>query len=147
MVDETQTSEGETKRPVIWTMFCPDLGIYYYRNEQDTSMDPVVLKFTHDELLVHVEGLFEVGKPELAKELVVICAWARSFAHLMVVFFTDGTFQAHKPPPLPDSVYEDVAGMREFVEEWLRKNPDMSKVPVAPAFGKPDGKPDPTPSA
>jgi len=138
MVAETQTPPTETKRPVIWTMFCPELGMYYYRNEQDMSLDPVVMKFTHDELLSHIEGLFQAGKPELGKELVVICAWARSFAHLMVVFFTDGTFQAHQPPPLPDSVYEDVEGMREFVEIWKKQNPDLAKVPVAPAFGKPD---------
>jgi hypothetical protein len=130
--------ETEERRPVIWTMFCPELGIYYYRNEQDLSIDPVVMKFTHDELLIHVEGLFQAGKQELAKELVIICAWARSFAHMMVVFFTDGTFQTHRPPPLPDEVYQDIAEMKAYVEDWKRKNPDLTKVEVAPAFGKPD---------
>jgi len=133
-----EDSKVEERRPVIWAMFCPDLGIYYYRNEQDMSIDPVVMKFTHDELLIHIEGLFQAGKSELGKELVIICAWARAFAHLMVVFFSDGTFQAHRPPPLPKEVYEDVEEMRDYVEQWKKLHPDTSKVEVAPAFGKPD---------
>jgi hypothetical protein len=128
----------EEPRPIIWAMFCPDLGIYYLRNEQDMSIDPIVMKFTHQELLAHVEGLFQAGKSEYGKELCVMCAWARSFAHLMVVFFTDGTFRAHRPPPLPDEVYQDVEEMREYVEKWKKEHPDLAQVTVAPAFGKPD---------
>ena len=138
MADETQVTTAEPAKPVLWTMFCPDLGMYYYRNEPDASIDPVVLKFTHAELLIHIEGLFKAGKPDLGKELVIICAWARSFAHLMVVFFSDGTFQARKPPPLPDSVYEDVEEMREFVENWKKQHPDLTNVEEAEPFGKPD---------
>jgi hypothetical protein len=126
------------RRPVVWTSFCPELGMYYYRNEQDMSVDPIVWKFTHDELLAHVEGLFQAGKSELSKELVVVCAWARSFAHLVVVLYTDGTFEARKPPPLPAEVVEDTAEMAEYVAKWKEQHPDSSSVSEAPGYGRPD---------
>lgn len=126
------------RRPVVWVSFCPELGMYYYRNEQDESVDPLVWKFTHDELLAHIEGLCEAGKSSLGKEIVAVCAWARAFAHLVVVLFTDGTFEARKSAPLPNEVVEDVKAMSQYVEQWKKSHPDMAKVEQAPEYGRPD---------
>jgi hypothetical protein len=122
------------RRPVVWTSFCPEMGLYYYRNELDESSDPIVEKFTHDELLLHVEGLCRAGKPELGQEIVVVCAWARAFAHMVVVLFTDGTFEARKPAPLPVEVMEDVQAMSSYVEQWKKSHADPSTVETAPAY-------------
>jgi hypothetical protein len=137
MAEESNQASPE-RRPVVWIFFCPEFGMYYYRNEQDLNVDPIVWKFTHDELLVHVEGLIKAGKPDAPKEIILIAAWARAFAHMVVVLFTDGTFEARKPAPLPAEVQEDVSEMQAYVEKWKEEHKDKGKVEVAPAFGRPD---------
>jgi len=127
------TNPGGEDVPVVWISFCPDLGIYHYHREAEGE-ETIDQKFTREELLTLVEGLMKAGEVEQIQQIIQPCAWARLFAHKVVVFYLSGTFRIFNPIPPETPEQEDSAAMKEFFEEWRRANPTDANIPVVAPF-------------
>jgi len=135
--DKTQSSQvassDDTDLPSVWISFCPDLGIYHYHREVEDE-DVGDQKFTREELLLMVEGMMKAGKVEQIQELVQICAWARLFAHKIVVFYLSGAFRIFNPIPPETLEQEDSQAMKAFFDEWKKAHPTDDTIPVVAPF-------------
>jgi hypothetical protein len=119
--------------PTIWISFCNELGIYHCHREAEgeESSDE---KFTRNELLDIVEGLMKSGQLATAQQLAGMCAWARLFAHKIVVFYTSGRFRIFNPESPPPEEQEDTEKMKKFQEEWNAKHPTSDTIPTVVAY-------------
>jgi hypothetical protein len=119
--------------PTIWISFCNELGIYHCHREAEgeESSDE---KFTRNELLDIVEGLMKSGQLATAQQLAGMCAWARLFAHKIVVFYTSGSFKIFNPTPPPPEEQEDTAEMKKFLAEWNAKHPTSDTIPTVVGY-------------
>lgn len=119
--------------PTIWISFCNELGIYdcHREAEGEKSSDE---KFTRDDLLDIVEGLMKAGQLATAQQLAGMCAWARLFAHKIVVFYTSGSFKIFNPVPPPPEEQEDTEEMKKFLAEWNAKHPTSDTIPTVVAY-------------
>ena len=133
-----QPAEDETVfigEPTIWISFCNELGIYHCHREAEgeESSDE---KFTRDELLDIVEALMKSGQLATAQQLAGMCAWARLFAHKIVVFYTSGRFRIFNPAPPPPEEQKDTTEMKKFLAEWNEKHPTSDSVPTVVSYKK-----------
>ena len=135
MADQVLISEDDDQ-PVIWMSFCPDLGIYHCHREADGE-EPVDSKFTRVELIDMVEALMKAGKASEAKQLADLCAWARLFAHKVVVFYVSGSFKIFSPVPPDEGEREESEDMKKFFAEWQRQHPTSESIPTVVAYKKP----------
>ena len=135
--DKVQSSQpvasDDSDLPSVWISFCPDLGIYHYHREVDGE-DVMDQKFTREELLLLVEGMMKVGQVEQIQELVQVCAWARLFAHKIVVFYLSGAFRIFNPIPPETPEQEDSQAMKAFFDEWKKSHPTDDTIPVVAPF-------------
>ena len=133
-VQSSQLSNSEDKDlPIVWISFCPDLGIYHYHREVEGE-EVLDKKFTREELLLLVEGMMEVGQVDQIQQLVAVCAWARLFAHKIVVFYSSGTFRIFNPIPPEVPEQEDSQAMKDFFDEWKKVHPTDDTIPVVTPF-------------
>jgi hypothetical protein len=113
--------------------FCPDLGLYHYHREIDGE-DPADSKLTRDELTDIVEALMKAGKAAEAQQLAFTSAWARLFAHKVVVFYVSGTFRVFNPTP-PDALeQEESEDMKKFFSEWQKAHPTGDSIPTVVSY-------------
>jgi len=124
--------EGE---PTIWISFCNDLGIYHCHREAEGE-EASDQKFTRDELLDLVEGLMKSGQMGTAQHLAGMCAWARLFAHKIVVFYTSGLFRIFNPVAPPPEEQEDTEEMKKFLVKWTAEHPTSDSIPTVVAYKK-----------
>ena len=134
-MSDTPTQQADAVlegKPTMWVSFCPDLGLYHLHREVDGE-DPSDVKFTRVELVDMVEGLMRSAQALEAQQLAMYCAWARLFAHKVVMFTTAGEFRIYNPaPPLDESENEESADMKKFFADWRAAHPDDSALPVVP---------------
>ena len=135
MVDQVLSPEDD-EQPMIWLSFCPDLGIYHCHREVDGE-EPADSKFVRDELVDMVEALMKAGKAAEAVQLADMCAWARLFAHKVVVFYLSGSFKIFNPVPPDVEEREEREDMKQFFAEWNRQHPTSDSIPTAVAYKKP----------
>lgn len=124
--------EGE---PTIWISFCPELGLYHCHRESEgeESSDQ---KFTRDDLLDLVEGLMKAGELPTAEQMAGMCAWARLFAHKIVVFYTSGIFRIFNPVVPPPEEQVDTEEMKKFLAQWNAEHPTNDTIPTVVAYRK-----------
>jgi hypothetical protein len=127
-------SEEDPGRPVVWVSFCPDLGIYHYHNETEEDGDPLDLKFTRDELIDVVAGMMQSKQVTESQQLTVMCAWARLFAHKVVVFYQSGLFRVHNPEAQPPEEKEESDDMKEFFAKWQTEHASPTSIPTVAAY-------------
>ena len=132
LVPASTDEEGE---PTIWISFCNDLGIYHCHREAEGE-EASDEKFTRDELLDLVEGLMKAGQLATAQQLAGMCAWARLFAHKIVVFYTSGTFRIFNPVHPPPEEQEDTLEMKKFLVKWNAEHPTSDTIPTVVAYKK-----------
>ena len=133
---ESQTPESQTSviedvgQPVTGVSFCPDLGIYHMHHEASGNDDPKDIKLTRSELHDLVDGLLKSGKALQAQQLAVMCAWARLFAHKVVVFYDTGVFRIFNPVPPDEKEAEESADMKQFFAAWEKEHPGGKGIPT-----------------
>jgi hypothetical protein len=132
MVEQVLSSDDDDQ-PVIWMSFCPDLGIYHCHREVEGE-DPADSKFTREELVDMVEALMRSGKAAEAQQLALMCAWARLFAHKIVVFYVSGSFKIFNPVPPDDVEQAESEEMKKFFAEWQRQHPTNDSIPTVVAY-------------
>jgi hypothetical protein len=132
MKNENSSLETEGT-PTIWISFCNDLGIYHCHREAEgeESSDQ---KFTRDELLDIVEGLMKSGEMAAAQQLAGMCAWARLFAHKVVVFYTSGEFRIFNPVMPPPEEQEDTEEMKKFLDKWNAEHPTNDSIQTVVSY-------------
>jgi hypothetical protein len=131
MSENAQLPLDDDGKPTIWLSFCPDLGLYHLHREVDGE-DPSDSKFTRAELVDMVEGLMRATQIEQATQLATFCAWARLFAHKVVMFTTTGTFRVYNPTPQDESEHEESEDMKKFFAEWRESHPNDADLPTVP---------------
>lgn len=132
MVEQVQASE-DSDQPVIWMSFCSDLGIYHCHREVEGE-EPDDSKFTREELVDMVEALMRAGKSAEAQQLALICAWARLFAHKIVVFYVSGAFKIFNPVPPDVEEQAESEEMKQFFADWKRQHPMSDSIPTVVAY-------------
>ena len=121
--------------PTVWVSFCPDLGLYHLHREVDNE-DPEDVKLTREELVSLVDGLIKVGNIAQAQEIATTCAWARLFAHKVVLFYTSGIFRIFSPKQPDENEKEEREDMKKFHEQWSADHPEGVELPVVEPYRK-----------
>jgi hypothetical protein len=119
--------------PVFWVSFCSELGIYHLHREAEGEA-PQDSKLTRDELQSLVEGMIATGKAAELEQITSMCAWARLFAHKIVVFHATGAFKIYNPVPPPAYELEDTLDMKSYQEIWKKEHLMSDSTPVAPVY-------------
>jgi hypothetical protein len=122
-------------QPTLWVSHCPDYGLYHIHREVEGD-DPDDVKLTREELAALVDGLIKVGKIAQAQEMALTCAWARLFAHKVVLFYTSGTFRIFDPPRPTDDEKEEREEMKGFQAQWQAEHPEGTILPVVEPYRK-----------
>lgn len=133
MVEQILSPVDGDDQPIIWMSFCPDLGLYHYHREADGE-EPADSKLTREDLVDIVEGLMRAGKAAEAHQLAFTSAWARLFAHKVVVFYASGTFRVFNPVPPDVAEQEESADMKQFFAEWQREHPTNDSIPTVVGY-------------
>jgi hypothetical protein len=133
MAEQQLVVQEDDDQPVFWMSFCPELGIYHHHREVDGE-DPADAKFTREELVDMVEALMRASKAAEARQLADLCAWARLFAHKIVVFYVSGTFKIFNPIPSDDEEKAESEDMKQFFAEWKQQHPTSDTVPTVAAY-------------
>ena len=136
MTDNTPPQSQDTEdvgKPTMWVSFCPDFGLYHVHREAD-SEDPEDVKLTREELEALIDGLIKIGKIAQAQEFATISAWARLFAHKVVLFYTSGTFRIFAPKQPDEAEKAEREDMKQFFAEWQAGHPEGTDLPIVEPY-------------
>ena len=74
------------------------------------------------------------GNLQQAQQLALMCAWARLFAHKVVVFYVSGSFKIFNPIPPDAEEQAESEDMREFFATWQKEHPTSDSIPTVVAY-------------